>query len=71
MIASYTFDEFTAANGYMRMLKPEKKSSSFIDGDTDFLNTEKTFRDIFPDMKKQTLYYIDNEAYYIEEKEEK
>lgn len=77
VIASYTFDEFTATNGYMRVLKPErnreKVNNGFIhiDGSTDFLTTSKTFKDIFPNMEKQKLYYIDSEAYYIEEKEEK
>lgn len=70
VIGTYTFEEFVAANGYMRMLKPEKKSSSFIDGDTDFLNTDKTFRDVFPNMKKGKTYYIDSEAYYIEKIED-
>lgn len=70
VVGTYTFEEFMAANGYMRMLKPEKKSSSFIDGDTDFLNTDKTFRDVFPGMKKGKTYYIDSEAYYIEKIED-
>ena len=71
VIASYTFDEFAAANGYMRVLKPErnreKVNNGFIhiDGSTDFLTTSKTFKDIFPNMEKQKLYYIDSEAYYM------
>ncbi len=62
----YTFEEFRKENGYIRMLKPELKGRGFIDGDTDFLDTDKTFKDVFPDMQKQKLYYIDSEAYYIE-----
>jgi len=67
VVGSYTFEEFKKAGGYIRMLKPELKGCGFIDGNTDFLDTDKTFKDIFPDMQKQKLYYIDNEAYYIEE----
>ena len=39
----------------------------FPDGNTDFVPTEKTFVDIFPDIQPKRLYYIDNEAYYIDE----
>lgn len=67
VLKTYTFEEFKEAGGYMRMLKPEIKGSGYIDGNTDFLDTDKTFRDVFPDMQKQKLYYIDNEAYWIEE----
>lgn len=49
------------------MLKPECKGRGFIDGNTDFVPTEKTFADIFPDIQPQKLYYIDNEAYWIGE----
>lgn len=41
-------------------------NSGFIDGNTDFLDIDKTFRDVYPNMQKQKLYYIDNEAYYAE-----
>lgn len=67
VIKSYTFDEFKEVGGYIRMLKPEIKGTGFIDANTDFLDTDKTFRDVYPNMQKQKLYYIDNEAYYIEE----
>lgn len=66
ILKTYSFEEFKKENGYIRMLKPELKGSGYI-GDTDFLNTNKTFKDVFPNMQKQKLYYIDNEAYYIEE----
>lgn len=70
VLKTYTFEEFKAAGGYIRMLKPELKGIGCIDDSTDFLDTDKTFKDIFPDMQKQKLYYIDNEAYYIEEIEQ-
>ncbi|MDO4318686.1 MAG: hypothetical protein Q4C48_10865 [Lachnospiraceae bacterium] len=67
VLKTYSFEDFKKENGYMRMLKPELKGSVYIDGNTDFVNTDKTFRDMFPNMQKQRLYYIDNEAYYIQE----
>jgi len=67
IIKLYTFEEFKDAGGYIRMLKPECKGLGFIDAETDFLDTDKTFKDIFPNMQKQKLYYIDDEAYCIME----
>lgn len=63
----YSFDEFKKAGGYIRMLKPDLKGKGFIDGNTDFLDTDKTFKDVFPNIEKNKLYYIDNESYYIGE----
>lgn len=65
VLKTYTFEQFKEAGGYIRMLKPELKGSGFIDGNTDFLDIDKTFRDVYPNMQKQKLYYIDNEAYYV------
>ena len=67
VLKTYTFEQFKEAGGYIRMLKSELKGRGFIDGNTDFLDTGKTFRDVYPNMQKQKLYYIDNEAYYVEE----
>ena len=67
VVKTYTYKEFKDANGYMRMLKPECKGLGFIDGNTDFVDTDKTFTDVFPNICKNKLYYIDSEAYYIEE----
>lgn len=66
VIKTYNFEEFKKLGGYIRKLKSECKGLGFIDGNTDFLDTDKTFKDIFPNMQKLKLYYIDNEAYYIE-----
>lgn len=67
IVGTYTFEQFKKSGGYIRMLKPECKGRGFIDGNTDFVPTEKTFADIFPDIQPQKLYYIDNEAYWIGE----
>lgn len=63
----YTFEQFKEAGGYIRMLKPELKGKGYIDSCTDFLDTDKTFQDVYPNMLKGKLYYIDNQAYYVEE----
>lgn len=65
IVGTYTYEEFRKAGGEVRMLKPEMKGYGFIDAETDFHDTNKSFRDIFPNMQTQKLYYIDNEAYYI------
>lgn len=67
IVGTYTFEQFKKSGGYIRMLKPECKGRGFIDGNTDFVPTEKTFADIFPDIQPKKLYYIDNEAYWIGE----
>lgn len=67
VLKTYSFEDFKKENGFIRMLKPELKGSGYIDSNTDFLDTDKTFREIFPNMQKLKLYYIDSEAYYIEE----
>lgn len=69
VIATYTFEQFKKVNGYIRMLKPECQGSGFIDGDTDFVSTEKSFEEIFPNIQPQKLYYIDNMAYSVEKVE--
>ena len=67
VIKTYTFEEFKNAGGYIRMLKPELKNCGFIDSNTDFIDTDKTFKDIFPNMRKWKLRYIDTQAYYVDE----
>jgi len=70
-IKRYNYDEFIKENGYIRQLDPEvNKKRPFVIDEKDFIDTDKTFRDVFPNMKKQHLYYIDDEAYFINEIEE-
>jgi len=66
IIGFYTFERFKKRGGYIRMLKPECKGK-FCLGVDDFIPTEKTFADVFPNIEPQRLYYIDDEAYLIEE----
>lgn len=66
-VGIYDFDEFTKAGGYIRLLNPELGDDVCIIEDSDFLDTDKTFADIFPNMEHLKLYYIDNLAYPIDE----
>ena len=67
IVGIYDFDEFTKAGGYIRLLNPELGDDVCIIEDSDFLDTDKTFADIFPNMEHLKLYYIDNLAYSIDE----
>lgn len=66
-LEKYDFDEFRKIGGTIRMLKPELKMAAYINGNTDYVNTNRTFKDIFPNMQKMKPYYIDNCAYDIKE----
>lgn len=66
-LRSYNFNEFQKIGGTIRMLKPKLKMEAYINGNTDYINTDKTFKDIFPNMQKAKLYYIDSCAYNIKE----
>ena len=65
IIKTYTYDELKKCGGYIRVLKDECKDCSYIDSAKDFADTDKTFKDIFSDIEKEKLYYVDNEAYCI------
>lgn len=52
--------------GYIRQLKPEAKEKFIID-DSDFVDTDKTFADVFPNIEQEKLYYVDDESYSVEE----
>lgn len=62
-LAAYTFQEFIKAGGKMRMLKPEHQGIHLEE--EDFIDTDNTFFDCFPEMEHFKLYYIDAEAYFI------
>lgn len=62
----YDFEKFKKLGGYIRMLRPECKDLGAINCETDFIDTDKTFADVFPNMQKRKMYYIDREGYYIE-----
>ena len=72
LIKYYTYEEFKKLNGSIRLLKPEvyKNDRLLCLKPEDFVSTNKTFEEIFPKMVKNKYYYIDSEAYYIEEIEQ-
>lgn len=66
IVGTYTFEEFKKNGGYIRQLKPEAKEKFIID-DSDFVDTDKTFADVFPNIEQGKLYYVDDESYSVEE----
>ena len=69
VVGTYTFEEFKKNGGYIRQLKQSSREKCVVD-ESDFMETDKTFADIFPNIKKHKLYYIDDEAYKISEIED-
>lgn len=61
IIGVYTFEEFKKNGRYIRQLKPSSRGKIVID-ESDFVNTDKTFADIFPNMERHKLCYIDDES---------
>lgn len=35
--------------------------------ESDFVDTDKSFADVFPNMEQGKLYYVDDEAYFVGE----
>lgn len=66
VVGTYTFEEFKENGGYIRQLERSSMGKIVID-ESDFVNTDKTFADIFPNMERHKLCYIDDEAYKISE----
>lgn len=56
-------------NGVSNKLMPLKQSSrgKYVTDESDFVDTDKSFADVFPNMEKGKLYYVDGETYYIGE----
>lgn len=68
IIGTYTFEEFRKNGGYIRQLKPSSRGKYIID-ESDFVDIDKSFADMFPNMEQEKLYYVDDESYFVEEKE--
>lgn len=64
VVRTYTFEKFKKNGGYIRQLKSSSRGK-YVTDESDFVETDKTFADIFPNIKKHKLYYIDDEAYKI------
>ena len=57
LIKIYDFSEFKKLGGGIHI---------YIDVNRGFIEVSKTFKELFPTMETGKLYYIDNEAYYID-----
>lgn len=67
IIGVYTFEEFKKNGRYIRQLKPSSRGK-YVTDESDFVDTDKSFADVFPNLEQGKLYYVDDEAYYIQEK---
>lgn len=66
IVGTYTFEEFKKNGGYIRQLKPSSRGK-YVTDESDFIDTDKSFADVFPYIEQGKLYYVDVEAYSIEE----
>lgn len=65
VVGTYTFEEFEKNGEYIRQLKSSSRGK-YIINESDFVGTDKSFADVFQNMKQRKLYYVD-EAYFIGE----
>lgn len=68
IIGTYTFEEFKKNDGYIRQLKPSSREK-YVTDESDFVDVDKSFSEVFPYIEKGKLYYIDDESYFVAEKE--
>lgn len=66
VVGTYTFEEFKENGGYIRQLKQSSRGK-YVTDESDFDTTDKSFADVFPNMEQGKLYYVDGEAYHINE----
>ena len=66
VVGTYTFEEFKKNDEYIRQLKPSSRGE-YVTDESDFVDTDKSFADVFPNMEQGKLYYVDDEAYFIGE----
>lgn len=66
VVEAYTFEAFKKNGGHIRQLKQSSRGK-YVTDESDFVDTDKSFADVFPNMEKGKLYYVDAEAYSIEE----
>ena len=68
IIGTYTFEEFRKNGGYIRQLKPSSRGK-YVTDESDFVDVDKSFAEVFPYIEKGKLYYIDDESFFVAEKE--
>lgn len=64
VVGAYTFEEFKKNGGHIRQLKQSSMGKYVID-ESDFIDTDKSFADVFQNMEQGKLYYVDGDAYCI------
>lgn len=64
VVGTYTFEEFKKNGGYIRQLKPSSRGK-YVTDESDFIDADKAFADVFPNVAQGKLYYVDDEAYFI------
>ena len=68
IVGTYTFEEFKKNGGYIRQLKPSSRGK-YVTDESDFVDVDKSFAEVFPYIEKGKLYYIDDESFFVAEKE--
>lgn len=66
VVGAYTFEEFKKNGGHILQLKQSSRRK-YVTDELDFVDTDKSFADVFQNMKQGKLYYVDDEAYFIQE----
>lgn len=69
VVGAYTFEEFKKNGGHIRQMKQSSRGK-YVTDESDFVDTDKSFVDVFQNMEKGKLYYVDGEAYKISEVED-
>ena len=67
VVKQYTYEEFLAENGKLKIKQLAPKGNFVIGGEFDYIPTQKTFCEIFPNMEKDKLYYVEDDSFYVEE----
>lgn len=68
IVGTYTFEEFKKNGGYIRQLKPSSRGK-YVTDESDFVDVDKSFAEVFPYIEKGKLYHIDDESYFVAENE--
>lgn len=66
VVGAYTFEKFKKNGGHIRQLKRSSRGK-YVTDESDFVDTDKSFTDAFPNTEKGKLYYVNGEAYFIQE----
>lgn len=68
VVGASTFEDFKKNGGHIRQLKSSSRGK-YVTDESDFVDVDKSFAEVFPYIEKGKLYYIDDESYFVAEKE--